>query len=117
MISLFFVQAEDGIRDGHVTGVQTCALPISAVREGPSAQPIQIWQMLLRVNVATRSTWRSPSRATRSLPSTPVMRARAVRRPPQRDRLRFAGRAIPHHVPVRDLRPGLADEQITPPES
>src|SRR5690625_7829669 len=28
MISFFF-QAEDGIRDGHVTGVQTCALPIS----------------------------------------------------------------------------------------
>src|SRR5690625_6653400 len=26
---LFFFQAEDGIRDGHVTGVQTCALPIS----------------------------------------------------------------------------------------
>src|SRR5690625_6273443 len=27
----FFFQAEDGIRDGHVTGVQTCALPISTV--------------------------------------------------------------------------------------
>src|SRR5689334_23922686 len=26
---LFFFQAEDGIRDGTVTGVQTCALPIS----------------------------------------------------------------------------------------
>src|SRR5207253_7986783 len=26
--SFFFFQAEDGIRDGHVTGVQTCALPI-----------------------------------------------------------------------------------------
>src|SRR5690606_39811478 len=25
-----FFQAEDGIRDFHVTGVQTCALPISA---------------------------------------------------------------------------------------
>src|SRR5439155_27033012 len=25
----FFFQAEDGIRDGHVTGVQTCALPIA----------------------------------------------------------------------------------------
>src|SRR5439155_14735938 len=25
----FFFQAEDGIRVGHVTGVQTCALPIS----------------------------------------------------------------------------------------
>src|SRR5207253_8345089 len=24
-------QAEDGIRDGHVTGVQTCALPILSV--------------------------------------------------------------------------------------
>src|SRR5690625_3094359 len=28
MIKHFFFQAEDGIRDGHVTGVQTCALPI-----------------------------------------------------------------------------------------
>src|SRR5258708_32076260 len=28
-ISFFFFQAEDGIRDDLVTGVQTCALPIS----------------------------------------------------------------------------------------
>src|SRR5690348_17377635 len=28
-VPLFFFQAEDGIRDGRVTGVQTCALPIS----------------------------------------------------------------------------------------
>src|SRR5689334_24202069 len=27
---IFFFQAEDGIRDGTVTGVQTCALPISS---------------------------------------------------------------------------------------
>ena len=27
----FFFQAEDGIRDVAVTGVQTCALPISAI--------------------------------------------------------------------------------------
>src|SRR5690606_39770467 len=27
-LSPFFFQAEDGIRDFHVTGVQTCALPI-----------------------------------------------------------------------------------------
>src|SRR5690625_6123872 len=37
----FFFQAEDGIRDGHVTGVQTCALPIfgytdrSGIQTGP----------------------------------------------------------------------------------
>src|SRR5690606_39771767 len=32
-LAVFFFQAEDGIRDFHVTGVQTCALPISADRE------------------------------------------------------------------------------------
>src|SRR5690606_40274052 len=32
----FFFQAEDGIRDFHVTGVQTCALPIS--QRPPAAQ-------------------------------------------------------------------------------
>src|SRR5207253_3613741 len=32
----FFFQAEDGIRDGHVTGVQTCALPIC---RGASSRP------------------------------------------------------------------------------
>src|SRR5690348_17646637 len=31
----FFFQAEDGIRDGRVTGVQTCALPICG-----DAQPL-----------------------------------------------------------------------------
>src|SRR5437870_12581120 len=30
--TFFFFQAEDGIRDGHVTGVQTCALPISTIQ-------------------------------------------------------------------------------------
>src|SRR5690625_7887387 len=33
-IAFFFFQAEDGIRDGHVTGVQTCALPISSLQDG-----------------------------------------------------------------------------------
>src|SRR2546426_4026195 len=31
----FFFQAEDGIRDYKVTGVQTCALPISIERKQP----------------------------------------------------------------------------------
>src|SRR2546422_5886965 len=31
----FFFQAEDGIRDVAVTGVQTCALPISRASGGP----------------------------------------------------------------------------------
>src|SRR5260370_37326845 len=32
MLYFFFFQAEDGIRDSSVTGVQTCALPISRLR-------------------------------------------------------------------------------------
>src|SRR5437762_8896510 len=37
MLFCFFFQAEDGIRDTSVTGVQTCALPISAAAEWPDA--------------------------------------------------------------------------------
>src|SRR5690606_41191154 len=33
-VGRFFFQAEDGIRDFHVTGVQTCALPIYASLAG-----------------------------------------------------------------------------------
>src|SRR5690606_40526234 len=35
-LARFFFQAEDGIRDFHVTGVQTCALPISPARSSQS---------------------------------------------------------------------------------
>src|SRR5205809_4671993 len=45
----FFFQAEDGIRDVAVTGVQTCALPIS---RAPSR--------------ASSRTWARPARASRS---------------------------------------------------
>src|SRR2546429_1570823 len=36
----FFFQAEDGIRDVAVTGVQTCALPISLMSWGASSQAL-----------------------------------------------------------------------------
>src|SRR5690349_23711054 len=43
-IYFFFFQAEDGIRDLYVTGVQTCALPISlslmALRPEPNRMRI-----------------------------------------------------------------------------
>src|SRR3989441_9384080 len=44
----FFFQAEDGIRDKLVTGVQTCALPISTValplpvRKDNASQPVLV---------------------------------------------------------------------------
>src|SRR5207248_2658368 len=38
----FFFQAEDGIRDRTVTGVQTCALPISFVEVNCAAIPTEL---------------------------------------------------------------------------
>src|SRR5207249_7709620 len=42
LVFLFFFQAEDGIRARNVTGVQTCALPISLARA-------TIGQMVIRI--------------------------------------------------------------------
>src|SRR5436309_10607216 len=42
----FFFQAEDGIRDFHVTGVQTCALPIS--RRLSSKEPAEPRRQVFR---------------------------------------------------------------------
>src|SRR5690606_40931508 len=45
----FFFQAEDGIRDFHVTGVQTCALPIYGGWVSRAivshTQPGDVWQI------------------------------------------------------------------------
>src|SRR5690606_41038921 len=40
-ISFFFFQAEDGIRDFHVTGVQTCALPICGTVKARSRRTVR----------------------------------------------------------------------------
>src|SRR5688500_19064099 len=37
---IFFFQAEDGIRDYKVTGVQTCALPIFRVAHGETGDAL-----------------------------------------------------------------------------
>src|SRR5215510_935977 len=51
MCFVFFFQAEDGIRDGHVTGVQTCALPICLAG---------VWQE--RTATPSRCTVQAPQR-------------------------------------------------------
>src|SRR2546430_7175628 len=43
----FFFQAEDGIRDLTVTGVQTCALPISLSSESRSVSCSSWWHRRL----------------------------------------------------------------------
>src|SRR5205807_3763793 len=57
LLLLFFFQAEDGIRDYKVTGVQTCALPISRVLAEVGAGRAGTWRRgaaLLDVTCAGR---------------------------------------------------------------
>src|SRR5690349_23175209 len=44
---VFFFQAEDGIRDLYVTGVQTCALPISESAEPVYLPFLPVWAAML----------------------------------------------------------------------
>src|SRR5437867_6600108 len=48
-VIFFFFQAEDGIRDRTVTGVQTCALPISWDRIARPAKSFTKQQLLPRM--------------------------------------------------------------------
>src|SRR5260221_8616349 len=60
LILLFFCfQAEDGIRDHCVTGVQTCALPISSTPSSPR-------------EASCRTTIAASARLPRSLSSSPT---------------------------------------------
>src|SRR5256885_4053804 len=83
--SVFFFQAEDGIRDYKVTGVQTCALPISCSTPRPgcccpmptsacglrAAAPAP-WTTALRAGPWTMASRLARAR-TRSRPHRPAM--------------------------------------------
>src|SRR5439155_13031043 len=55
-----FFQAEDGIRDGHVTGVQTCALPICMPCIGKWYTSTHT-TMVERCRLEWARCWKSPS--------------------------------------------------------
>src|SRR5207253_8355381 len=71
---VFFFQAEDGIRDGHVTGVQTCALPICAAcqrrrrekRRAPSRSSPQRSFRFAYVSLPSRRLYPTPSSRRKS---------------------------------------------------
>src|SRR5438105_15835351 len=68
----FFFQAEDGIRDPLVTGVQTCALPISAATSRRCAESCR------------RRRWCSGRRRRRSSPTRTHRRGSIVCRSEER---------------------------------
>src|SRR5206468_4857550 len=69
----FFFQAEDGIRDLIVTGVQTCALPISHAAHGFAI--LIDWRP--RASNASRSGWRSRGRRALRRAAAPGRRDKA----------------------------------------
>src|SRR5690625_5462030 len=60
-VLLFFFQAEAGIRDGHVTGVQTCALPISLEGAdaliGRTVQADDVLRVFIHPRLDAAQTW------------------------------------------------------------
>src|SRR2546429_1781925 len=78
MIVFFFFQAEDGIRDVAVTGVQTCALPISCRRSDPASRRTATLPRAVshpdydrRPRILTRSTARHEVVRVAGLPGCP----------------------------------------------
>src|SRR2546425_8689545 len=65
LFDFFFFQAEDGIRDKLVTGVQTCALPISRKREyeGKSCGALRHGMTFPRTFACVQEYW--PETSTR----------------------------------------------------
>src|SRR5260370_4733560 len=70
VLFFFFFQAEDGIRDSSVTGVQTCALPISrsnsnrtACRPHPPARSDSPPRRAARRCDSRSDSWRAQSRS------------------------------------------------------
>src|SRR5699024_11596441 len=64
-MSYFFFQAEDGIRDRNVTGVQTCALPIfrSRIREEAGLSTLGLSELRLAILIRLRDTGPSTAAA------------------------------------------------------
>src|SRR5687768_18094921 len=62
----FFFQAEDGIRDVAVTGVQTCALPILLARQNNTKPEIQEKTEELRVPLVIRPSYSLNNRGNRA---------------------------------------------------
>src|SRR5215203_7051221 len=97
MFYVFFFQAEDGIRDIGVTGVQTCALPILTSGASAASAPRTTTERYAaerasrseerRVGKECRSRW-SPyhykKKTTRTRLHGPALRQQGVELPPQR---------------------------------
>src|SRR5690606_11508988 len=61
-------QAEDGIRDFHVTGVQTCALPIYRLLDDVHRRGLRLIMDFVPNHTSDRHAWFEESRSSRESP-------------------------------------------------
>src|SRR2546430_13733320 len=94
--SCFFFQAEDGIRDLTVTGVQTCALPISPAARGEGNE-YEGWRPCLQPAGAVAWT---PCLGASSWPSVFPLPCRRVTAAPRRPRPPPPPEPRPRRVPT-----------------
>src|SRR6266404_4907053 len=97
----FFFQAEDGIRDKLVTGVQTCALPISPPAPAAHSIPSQSPLPLGSAHVASES----PPAPAHPPPLSPCRYSQSPRPPtpihsPPQTRGRAVAAQSPPHPPA-----------------
>src|SRR5690606_39543971 len=101
-----FFQAEDGIRDFHVTGVQTCALPILSEELSAEASPRRSslkWFLIRKslkygtfcflIFLVLSSTWIAAYRYINP-PLTPLMLLRKIGRASCRERASISAGAL-----------------------
>src|SRR5918993_2950020 len=97
----FFFQAEDGIRDIGVTGVQTCALPICPGRRPPSPPPAPAPPRSARRARSPSTPAAPPPRRSRPAPpAAPLSGARSPSAP-----------AFPSHLECYHSTPDSSDRR------
>src|SRR5256884_4534782 len=79
----FFFQAEDGIRDVAVTGVQTCALPILVLASAALAACVQGEQQSRSADSTARNLTLAPTESTAALKDVPAPATEAAKPAPE----------------------------------
>src|SRR5439155_6944304 len=111
----FFFQAEDGIRDGHVTGVQTCALPISGRAERALAPSLLQELMAADQHDATRhgrlsAPWRTDRCYGRERANSTAHKASSSRSPGARP---YTPGRVPGAIPPLSEARGISTTDAT----
>src|SRR5215204_3090805 len=100
----FFFQAEDGIRDHCVTGVQTCALPISkyTAPEGSPSLYRAVSAPSSSTSAAIARSWKNPSsspcKSSNSLSPSSFVRCSTTRQRAPGNRAQEGGAFSPYIV-------------------